>query len=235
MGDEEIFPTMESKKEFAQEISDLVNSAWKVWQDSVVINDVDVEGAKGMLRTGGFGKPVLTVSSMLKSFDREGRSQDYIACVKAVLGAIENGMRMWQRGYSHMDIPFPQGVSCVYTLPPCNNVPISVRSGQSTGDSAMEEGELYSYMLYRAPRQEEGILVVFSATAKAVAECFNAWEKSCSLIDILAKGGIAPAPAPMGMGPGAVRGAKGAGGKLVGNYFDTERMYQLMVAEFLES
>ncbi len=229
---EGLFPTLESREEFAKDMSSLVSKAWRRWQDSILVNDVDVEGSYGILRPGGLKGPVLTASSILSYFDRSGRPQDYIGCVKAVAEAVESGMRKWQKGYAHRNIPFPQGASCTYTLPPCNNMPVVVSSGSSPGAKDMSETELYNYMLYRAPRQEESTLVVLRASAGAISECFARWEDSCSIVGILASGGIAPQPAPMGSGPGPVKGAKGNDGKLVGAYFNGKLMYARMVAYF---
>jgi hypothetical protein len=87
-------------------------------------------------------------------------------------------------------------------------------------------------MLYRAPRDKNDILEVFHASAKAISETFAKWKNSCSIVGILASGGIAPHPAPMGTGPGPVRGAKGNSGKLIGSYFDGNFMYSRMVECF---
>jgi hypothetical protein len=233
-GDADLFSTGESKERFAGEISFLIGRAWQKWQDSVLINDVEVEGSHGFLQPGDIGDPVLTASSIMKEFDRSGRSREYVKCVKIVAGAVENGMRSWQRGYSNDNLSFPQGASCTYTLPPCNNVPVTVASGRSLGDRDMTEKALYSYMLYRVPGRGEDILIIFRGSAKAIAESFSKWKNSCSIIGILASGGIAPQPAPMGTGPGPVRGAKGSGGKLVGTYIDSGFMYMKM-AEYFEN
>jgi hypothetical protein len=229
---ETLFSTPESKDEFAREISFLIGKAWEKWQGSVLIDGIDVEGSRGLLLPGDIGKSSITVSDIMESFDRKGKSQDYIDCIRAVAGAMENGMRQWQRGYSHKNIPFPQGASCTFTLPPCKNIPVTVGSGRSTGDKAMTEKALYNYMLYRAPRDENDILEVFHASAKAISETFAKWKNSCSIVGILASGGIAPHPAPMGTGPGPVRGAKGNSGKLIGSYFDGNFMYSRMVECF---
>ncbi|RKY42496.1 MAG: hypothetical protein DRP85_02455 [Candidatus Makaraimicrobium thalassicum] len=229
-----IFSTLGSKKQFAGEVSFLIEKAWKEWQDSVLLNGIEVEGSQGLLQPGDIGGPVISASSILASFDREGKSEDYIGCVKAVAGAVENGMRSWQRGYSHNNIPFPQGASCTFTLPPCKNVPVTVGSGVSSGDREMTERALYNYLLYYAPAREEGTLIVFRGSAKAISECFAEWKDSCFIIGILATGGIAPQPAPMGSGPGPVRGAKGRGGRLAGPYFDGSSMDSRMLEYFWE-
>ena len=231
----ELFSTIKSKNSFAREISFLVGEAWRRWQDAVVIGDVDVEGSHGLLFPGDMKGAVLTASSMLEDFNRKGRSQEYIDCVRAVVKAVENGMRSWQRGYSHTNIPFPQGASCTYTLPPCQNVPVTVGSGSSSGRPKMSEKELYNYMLYRAPAGSADIIVVFRGAARAISECFMEWERSCAIIGIEASGGIAPQPSPMGTGPGPVTNAKGNGGALVGPCIDIDRMYEIMIAYFAES
>lgn len=223
-----LFHSAEDKDQFSKEISGLIETAWKEWQDSVLIGDIDVEGSYGILTPGDITGPVLTAASVLEDFDRKDRSQGYINCVRAIAGAIGNGMRVWQKGYSHDNIPFPQGASCTYTLPPCTNVPVTVASGQSLGDKVMTEDDLYNYMLYRAPQQEEDIIVLHGA-AKAISECFIKWKNSCSIVGILASGGMAPHPSPMGTGPGPVRGAKGHNGKLIGPYIDASMMYDTMV------
>lgn len=220
--EEGLFSTLESKEAFAEEVSGLIGSAWKKWQDSVVINGIEVDGSVGVLRPGDITEPVLTSSSMLANFSRKDKSQDYIKCVRAVVGAVENGMRSWQRGYAHKNIPFPQGSSCVYTMPPSKNVPVVVASGTSQGSKKMEEGSLYNYMLYRVPEDDENTLIVFKAASKSIADNFKKWENTCSIVDITASGGIAPSPAPMGTGPGPVRGAKGKGGKLIGPYIESK-------------
>lgn len=229
---EGLFSSPEDKKQFAREVSGLIERAWKKWQDAVRVNDVYVDGSRGVLSAGDLKGPVLTASNIMKGFDREGRSQEYIGCVRAVAVAVENGMRLWQRGYTHNNIPFPRGASCTITLPPCNNVPVTVASGRSSGDGAMEQKALYNYMLYRSPGQEKDVLTVFHGCAKAISGCFSAWKKSCSITGILASGGIAPQPAPMGPGPGLVRGAKGKDGKLTGAYFDGDLMYREMMKYF---
>lgn len=230
----EIFSSIEKKNEFAEEVSSLIGKAWKKWQDKVLINDIEVEGSTGLLLPGDIGRGVLTSSSMLEGFNREGKPQDYITCVKAVTSALEDGMRQWQKGYTHTDLVFPQGASCVYTLPPCDNIPALVASGRSSGDKAMTEEALYAYMLFRAPKDEEGVKEVFQAAARAISECFNQWKASCSIVGILATGGIAPQPAPMGTGPGPVTGAKGENGKLIGPYFDASLMQAKMQEFFKE-
>lgn len=230
--EEKIFSTLEGKKQFADDISVMFGKAWKKWQDSVLVGDIKVEGSCGMLLPGDIANPVFTSSGMLEYFDRNGKSRVYIDCIKVVVDAFKNGMRSWQRGYSNKNIPFPQGASCVYTLPPCNNVPVTVASGRSLGDREMTKKALYSYMLYHASRKEKDILIVFHSVSKAAADCFIKWKDSCSIVGILASGGIAPQPAPMGAGPGPVRGAKGQNGKLIGSYFDSDLMYAKMVEYF---
>ena len=225
---EEIFVSQKSKDEFAKDISSLIGKTWKAWQDAVVINNVDIEGASGRLTPGNISGPVLTSRDITNNLDRTGKSKEYINCIRAVAGAISDGMRAWQRGYFHSNIPFPQGASCVYTLPPCNNVPVAVSSGSSQGDKKMTEEELYNNMLYHAASQEKKVKEVLKASSKAIALCFEKWKKSCSIIGIVATGGIAPAPSPMGSGPGPVRGAKGEGGKLVGAYFNSDFMCEEM-------
>ncbi|MFH1552879.1 MAG: hypothetical protein ABID83_04495 [Candidatus Omnitrophota bacterium] len=231
---EGLFFTLESKDEFADEMSLLIQKAWKKWQDTVLVSDIDVDGSRGLLLPGDIEGPVLTASSILKNFDRKGKPQEYIDCVRVVAGAVENGMRSWQRGYSNEDLIFPQGDSCTFTLPPCNNVPVIIGSGRSSGDNQMTESALYNYMLYHTPRDAEDILIVFRASAEAISGCFVKWKNSCSIIGILATGGIAPRPVPMGSGPGPVRGAKGHEGKLVGAYFDDSLMRGKMMEYFRE-
>jgi len=229
--DKELFPTPENGEAFAGEMTMLIGGAWRKWQDTVVIDDVDVEGARGLLMPGDMKRPVITLEDMLSSFDRSGKSQEYIACVRAVGGAVENGMRAWQRGYSNTDIPFPQGAVCTYTLPECRNVPVAVGSGTSAGDSEMTEQALYTYMLYRAPAGDKEVSVMFRRAARAIATCFAEWKSGCFITDMTASGGIAPQPAPMGTGPGPVRSARGGGGRLSGPYIDTVKMYELMTEE----
>ncbi|MFH1877591.1 MAG: hypothetical protein ABH883_02140 [Candidatus Omnitrophota bacterium] len=226
--EKELFMSTAERDMFADDISYVIEKAWKKWQDSVVIGGIDVQGSRGILRPGSISEPVLTAAAIMSHLDRKDKSQSYIKCVKAAADAVENGMRLWQRGYTHDNIPFPQGASCSYTLPPCNNVPVSVSSGESSGDKAMTEENLYNYMIYRAPVDNKNILLAFRCASKAIAECFKKWEASCSIVGILASGGIAPSPAPMGNGPGAVKGAKGNGGKLIGAYFSGGAMRDRM-------
>lgn len=233
--EELLFSTLQSKEEFALEVSTLIGNAWKKWQDEVVINGIEVDGSVGVLRPGDLTEPVLTSSSMLANFSRKGRSQDYINAVRAVVGSVENGMRSWQRGYTHRNIPFPQGSSCTYTMPPSSNVPVIVGTGISEGGKKMEEASLYNYMLYRTPEDNKDVLIVFKGAAGSIAKNFKKWENSCSIVGIVASGGIAPSPAPMGMGPGPVRGAKGKGGKLIGPYVETEDLKRDMVKYYKEN
>jgi hypothetical protein len=230
-----LFPTIESKEDFARDMSTMIEKAWIKWQDSVLVDDIDVESSYGILREGDLKGPVLTAPAIMSFLDRKGRSQDYIDCVKAVAESVENGMRKWQIGYINNDIPFPQGASCTYTLPPCNNMPVMLVSGSSSGDRYMSEDKLYNFMLYRTPGEGRSTLEVLHAAAGAISYCFDRWKNSCSIVGILASGGIAPQPSPMGQGPGPVKGAKGNGGKLVGAYFSGGLMYKRMVRSFREN
>jgi len=223
-----VFSTVEEKDKFAKNISSAIEKAWKAWQKEVRVDNVYVDGSRGVLIAGDWREPVITLSSIMNEFDVKGVSQDHIDCARAVAGTVENGMRLWQRGYSHNNIPFPQGASCVYTLPPTYNIPVTVASGTSAGDAAMTEESLYNYMLYRVPNSDENVLSVLHGAASAISECFLVWKRSCLVSDMVAKGGVAPQPSPMGQGPGLVKGAKGNGGRLTGAYFDGERMYERM-------
>ena len=225
---EGLFKSPESRDEFAREISLVVGKAWEKWQDNVTVENIAVDGSQGVLSSGDIKGPVLTEAAIMAEFDRGMRSGDYSDCVRAVAQAVSNGMRLWQHGYSNDNIPFPQGANCVYTLTPCHNMPVAIMSGYSDGDRAMTEEELYNYMLYRAPRHEGNILLIFHGAASAISRSFQRWQGSCVISGILAKGGVAPQPSPMGTGPGRVRGAKGSGGRLTGAYFDSDLMYETM-------
>lgn len=223
------FATPADREKFAAEISSLLEMGWKEWQDAVTIDDIEVDGSRGVLAPGNIKGPVFSAGKVVGLMERKGVSPEYVDCVKVVAKAVEEGMRSWQRTYTHKNIPFPQGVSCVYTLPPCNNVPVTVDSGKSAGERAMTERALYNYMRYNSSCDDPEALRVFRAAAKAISEAFADWKRSCSIVGILASGGIAPAPAPMGTGPGPVRAAKGQHGKFIGAYLDGEKMRERMV------
>jgi len=227
-----LFAAREDKEDFAREVSYLIERGWKEWQDNIEINDVDVEGSSGIISAGDIGEHFFSSDLILRKFDRKNRSQEYIDCIRVISGAVAKGMRLWQQGYSNTGIPFPRGASCVYTLTPCYNVPVLVNTGSSTGDSEMSKEVLYSYMLYRTPLQDEDVLDVFRSAAESIEKCFHEWEDSCLISDILASGGVAPQPSPMGNGPGMVRGAKGFSGRLTGAYFNAETMRENMCEYF---
>ena len=227
---EKTFSTIEGREEFASDVSGMIEKAWRAWQDAVVINDVYVDGSRGVLRSESMRGPALTADGILDNFDRTGKSAAYVASVHAVADALENGMRSWQRGYSNDSISFPQGASCVYSLTPCYNIPAAVDAGHSGGDGAMSEEKLYSYMSYRVPYDDANILTVFRSAARAISECFAEWKKDCIIKEIRAEGGMAPSPSPMGQGPGEVRGAKGNNGRLRGAYFNGKMMDEKMRA-----
>ncbi|MBU1851690.1 MAG: hypothetical protein KJ995_04725, partial [Candidatus Omnitrophica bacterium] len=42
---ERLFEDSESKKEFAFEVSSLIGSAWKKWQDAARVSEIDVDGS----------------------------------------------------------------------------------------------------------------------------------------------------------------------------------------------
>jgi hypothetical protein len=232
VGEDDLFFTIEERDRFAREISDLIVLAWKDWQDDIVINGVYVEGSTGFLLPGRMDGPVLTSKNILKGFSRKGRSSEYSDCVKAVAGAVAQGVRSWQRGYGNDNIPFPQGASCVYTLTPCDNMPVTVSSGYSSGDKDMERFAIYNYLIYRIPENSETVIQMFKIIAKAISQTFEDWKNTCLILDINASGGIAPQPAPMGSGPGPVKGAKGKGGNLTGGYFDGELMYRVIKEQY---
>ena len=231
---EDIFVSLESIKEFAGEITSLLEKAWIKWQKAVVVSNVHVEGSRGLLSPGDMRGPVLTYSSIFSGFDRKGKPREYVECVKVVAKAVENGMRPWQRGYIYENIPFPRGASCTYTMPPSENIPVSLASGRSAGDKEMTEEALYSFMIYRAPADSQIMREVFKAAAIAISRCFAKWKRGCSISGILASGGIAPQPAPMGTGPGPVRGARGNGGSLSGPPIDAVMMGEIMAGHFEE-
>jgi hypothetical protein len=223
-------PEMASERqEFARELTEHLAKAWKNWQDSVLVNNVEIASSRGVMSPGNVAGPTLTASSILSGMDSTGRSSEYIKCMKTVARALANGMRGWQRGYFHDNIPFPSGASSSYTLAPCDNIPVTISSGRSSGNKRMTVEALYSYMIYSSPAADDEVKTVLMAAARAFSECFRSWEDTCAIVGIRASGGIAPAPAPLGTGPGPVRGAKGGMGRLAGAYLDTERMYKEML------
>lgn len=230
-----VFDEKGVKEEFAQDVSALVSASWKDWQDSVLINGIEVDGARGVMKPGDMQGSFLTAKGIMRRYAKEGKAAEYKDCVKAIAKSLEQAMRAWQRGYSHADIPFPQGASCSFTLTHCNNVPVTIASGGSLGREKMKEKNLYSYMLYLMPTEDASIKEVMKAASLALSESFDSWEKTCSIVGIRALGGIAPSPAPMGRGPGPVRGAKGEGGKLVGPYLQEDKLYKIMASHYSET
>ncbi|MBD3380112.1 MAG: hypothetical protein GF408_06600 [Candidatus Omnitrophica bacterium] len=226
---QETFSEAGKRRAFAKDISGMMSGAWKRWQDGVVVNGVEVDGARGTLNPGDLQGVYFTSDNMMGFFEKEGKPRHYTECVKAVALSVEKGMRAWQKGYSHPNIPFPQGASCSFTLTLCNNVPVTLASGRSLGRQEMTERELYGYMLYRLPGEDERTMEVLKSAARAISDGFSRWERTCSIVDLQASGGIAPRPAPMGPGPGPVRGAKANNGKLSGPCFDAGEMYRSMV------
>ena len=217
------------KQEFAREFTEHLGRAWKMWQDSVIVNNVEIESSRGVMSPGNVAGPTLTASSILSGMDSTARSSEYISCMEIVARAVANGMRAWQRGYFHDNIPFPSGASSSYTLTPCDNVPVTISSGRSRGDNRINADALYRYMIYRSSAADDEVKTVLMAAARAFAGCFESWKDTCAIVGIRASGGIAPAPAPLGTGPGPVRGAKGGMGRLAGAYLDTEMMYGQML------
>ena len=228
--EDEVFTTLEDRKEFAEEVSSIIGKAWREWQDALDIDGVDVESSKGVLTPGTIKGPLFSASTMISPMEKGGKIRPaHVPYLKVATKALEEGMRAWQRGYINDNIPFPQGASCIYTLPPCNNIPVAVVSGRSRWDSDMTEDALFKHMRYNSPSESEQALLVLRATARAINRSFEEWRSSCLISGITASGGIAPQPGPMG--PGPVRAAKGSGGKFSGAYIEASRIYAYMVEE----
>ena len=228
-GTKPVFSSDADKKEFAEQVSGVIARAWEAWQNGLIVGDVEVNGSRGIISPGGLSGPVLTNKKILRGVKAKNISKDRMKCLTAVTGAVADCMREWQRGYRNDNVPFPEGSSSSFSLTPCSNVPVAVSSGSSSAERKITENDLYDYMVYRGPGSGEDVSAVFKAAAKAFCLVFQEWKENCFIEGIIASGGVAPAPAPMGTGPGPVRGAKGAGGKLAGAYFDGERMYEEMV------
>jgi hypothetical protein len=231
-GENELMSTFEEKEKFARDLSSIIGRAWPAWQDAVTIDGIEVEGSSGLLSPGDLGNKVLLRKDLLLGFDTAGRSYDYVRCIRTVVGALANGMGKWQRGYLNRSIPFPQGASCTYTLAACNNIPVTLSSGSSSGDNVMSGESLYNYMVYHSPVHNKDVYEVYRAAASAIESCFTKWRNHCRIAEITASGGIAPSPAPLGSGPGPVRGARGESGTLEGEYFCADEMYRMMLEDF---
>lgn len=230
---EEVFTTPEDREEFASEVAGIVGRAWKEWQDGVVIDGIDVESSRGTITPGNIKGPVFSVSKKISSMEKNGEIRPpHAPYIRNAVKALEEGMRSWQRGYVNDDIPFPQGASCVYTLPPCNNIPVAVGSGRSGGDADMTESALFKYMRYNSPSESKEVFLVMKAAAAAMSRSFEEWRSACLISGFTASGGIAPQPGPMGTGPGPVRAAKGNGGRLIGAYLEASKIYKYMEEEF---
>ncbi|HNX90533.1 MAG TPA: hypothetical protein PKY78_06225 [Candidatus Omnitrophota bacterium] len=222
-----IFSTLDEKRMFARDLSHLISESWKIWQQGVIINDVSVDGSQGIMSPGSLSGRVFSVPEMsIAAMELKGKNKEYSVCTRAVLKAFEKAMAGWQKGYKNDSVPFPQGTSCVYTMTPSGNVPVPLSSGISSGDGDMTEDALYSAMLYHVPYQDKDVTAVLKCVSRAISESFLEWKEECYISDITAKGGIAPGPAPMGTGPGIVRGAKGNGGNLGGMCIDGAGMYK---------
>ena len=230
LGKESVFTSNDDKREFFREVSELIEKEWMDWQDQLDINNVEVNGSRGVLSPGGMAGPVLNAGTMLKDIKTKNMSSGKKKCLEVVAEAIADCMRGWQRGYRNDNIPFSQGSSSSFSLTPCNNVPVTVSSGSSSGERNTTEDALYDYMLYRSPGSDESVFPAFQAVAKAFYWTFQEWKDQCFIEGITAFGGVAPAPAPMGIGPGPVCGAKGSGGKVSGAYFNGQKMYEEMVS-----
>ena len=230
MGEDTVFSSDADEKEFALEITDLIEKSWRVWQDGLIINNVEVNGGRGILFPGGMSGEVLTTGKILRGIEKKDISAPQMKCYEAIAGAVAECMRVWQRGYRNENIPFPEGSFSSYSLTPCVNIPVTVSSGFSSGERRLTESNLYDYMVYRSPKADESVFEVFQAAAMAFCQGFKEWKENCVIEEIRAAGGVAPIPAPMGTGPGPVRGAKGSGGKLTGAYFSGKKMYEQMVS-----
>jgi hypothetical protein len=230
----DVFSSMKEKEAFARDVSELIGNAWGKWQKTVRVNGVEVEGSWGLLSPGDLSEPVLRKKLILLDFDSRDKSYEYIKCVKTVANALASGMRAWQRGYHNKGIPFPQGAVSTYTLTECDNIPVTIASGGSSGDKVMTESSLYNYMVYHTSFHSDDIYDVYRAAARGIAVCFANWQRNCSIVGIRASGGIAPRPALMGSGPGPVSGARGRDGKLEGKPFCSELMYETMTGYFRE-
>lgn len=226
---EPVFSSYADKKEFSEQVSGMIASAWETWQNGLTIGDVEVNGSRGIISPGGLSGPVLINQKILQGIKTKNISKDKMKCLMAVTGAVSDCMREWQRGYRNDNVPFPEGSSSSFSLTPCSNVPVAVSSGFSSAERKITENDLYDYMIYRGPGPGKDVSAVFQAAAKAFCLVFKEWKENCFIEGIIASGGIAPAPSPMGAGPGPVRGAKGAGGKLTGAYFNGDRMSEEMV------
>jgi hypothetical protein len=226
---EAVFSSRADKEEFAKQVSGVIARAWETWQNGLTVGDVEVNGSRGIISPGGLSGPVLTNKKILRGVKAKNIPKDKMRCLTAVTGAVADCMREWQRGYRNDNVPFPEGSSSSFSLAPCSNVPVAVSSGFSYAERKITEEALYDYMVYRGPGSGEDVSAVFKAAAKAFCLVFREWKENCFIEGVIASGGMAPAPAPMGTGPGPVRGAKGAGGKLTGAYFDGQRMYEEMV------
>lgn len=223
-------PFVLENEELSRTITTFLGKAWAEWQDSLVVNNIEVDSSRGVMAPGNISGPVLKEADILSGIDMSNMSGEHILCAEAVAGAIAGSVRSWQRGFFHHNIPFPRGASCSYTLPLTNNVPVTLSSGASIGDNSITEEALYGHMLHLFPEAGDTARIFLRASAGAFAGSFDKWKDNCSIEQVRASGGIAPAPAPIGTGPGPVVGAKGSGGKIKGAYLDTDKMYQDMVS-----
>lgn len=225
--DEKVSAIAEKEDLFAADVAALLSKAWKEWQDALVIDDVNVEGSAGVVTPSNIRGPLFNSAKMVFPEGAE-REAEHIVCVRIVGKAVEDGLRAWQRSYRNENIPFPQGAACSYTLPPCDNVPVSVGLGKSTAEREMTEDALYKHMRYNSTDGDIETFRLYRAASKAISAAFSDWQNSCLITGMAASGGIAPQPAPMGSGPGAVRGAKARGGKFTGAYIDEVKLRETM-------
>lgn len=225
--EEKVSAIAEEENLFAADVAALISKAWKEWQDALVINDVNVEGSAGVVTPSNIRGPVFNSAKMVFPAGTE-RPAEHIVCVRIVGKAVEEGLRAWQRSYRNENIPFPEGAACSYTLGPCDNVPVSVGLGKSSAEREMTEDALYKHMRYNFTEDNIETSRLFRAASKAISAAFSDWQNSCLITGMVASGGIAPQPAPMGPGPGAVRGAKAQGGKFAGAYIDEVKLREAM-------
>lgn len=226
---EAVFSDEKSKSEFAAKAASMIETAWKTWQDGIVINNVEVNGGQGRIAPGGMGGSVVTREMILSGLSLEDITDEKMKYFTTVAGAVADSMRVWQREYYNEYVPFPEGASSSFSLTPCVNVPVSLSSGISPGERRINSGALYDHMLYHSQGRGDDIKAVFAAAAEAFCLVFYEWKDNCFIEGITASGGISPTPSPLNMGPGPVCGAKGSGGKLKGDYFNGRRMYDEMV------
>jgi hypothetical protein len=186
-----------SMEEFIDSMSAALSDAVTKWMRTASVVSVIINGPIGTLLPGGVTGPMLKPFIMARAPVKTEMETKYS---NAVAEAVSSGWASWQQGLSGM-LSYPSfAASSTPVAPPTPNVPASLVTFGSSGESALAPDPLKNTMAQALGQDGQHAATLFEAIAGSFYTHFQTFKLSTIVSGVLGTGPVTMMPGPVAGG-----------------------------------